>query len=206
MFFYYSRVSTIGQNASRQIENFKAHGHVNAENVYVDKIQGNVPFFERPQAAKLYAKATQNNGESVTIVIDSIDRLGRSLSDIIKSIEVFTAASINLKSLKEGFETMIDGKVNDMSTVAIGVMASISQIERNRIKERQAEGIFIAKASGKFKGRKVGSVQSPKRLLERHPIIVQKLKKNLSIRDIASLTKASTATIMKVKKTMAAMS
>jgi DNA invertase Pin-like site-specific DNA recombinase len=204
MFFYYSRVSTIGQNTSRQIENFKVHGHLTSSNVFIDKIQGNTLFFERPEAVKLYDAVTNVKNTPVTVVIDSIDRLGRNLIDILKTIEIFTANKINLKSLKEGFETLMDGKENPMAKMVISVMGSIAEMERNRIKDRQAEGVSIAKALGKFKGRKVGSVQSKQRLLERHPIIVQKLKKGLSIRDVAEITSSSTTTVNKVKKALAA--
>jgi DNA invertase Pin-like site-specific DNA recombinase len=202
MYYYYSRISTVGQNSSRQIANFKAHGHVDVNNVFIDKIQGNVPFFERTEAVKLFLSITSTNAENRTIVIDSIDRLGRNLIDILKTIEVFTSNGINVKSLKEGFQTLIDGKENPMSRIVISVMGSIAEMERCRIKERQYEGIVIAKAEGKFRGRKIGSVQSNERLLERHPIIVQKLKKGLSIRDVAEITKASTTTINKVKKVL----
>jgi DNA invertase Pin-like site-specific DNA recombinase len=202
MYFYYSRISTIGQNSSRQIVTFKGHGYVTSENVYVDKIQGNVPFLERPEAVKLFEAATTDPSQDKTIVIDSIDRLGRNLIDILKTIELFTSNGINLKSIKEGFETLIDGKENSMAKIAISVMGSIAEMERNRIKERQSEGITIAKAEGKFKGRKVGSIQTNERLLQRHPVIVQKLKKGLSIRDVSEITRASTTTVNKVKKAL----
>jgi len=203
MYFYYSRISTIGQNSSRQLANFKTHGHVTASNVFIDKIQGNIPFFERPEAVKLFEAVTSANGLNKTIVIDSIDRLGRNLIDILKTIEVFSANGINVKSLKEGFETLINGKENPMAKMVCSVMGSIAEMERNRIKERQTEGIIIAKAEGKFKGRKVGSVQSKQRLLERHPIIMQKLKKGFSVRNVAEITASSTTTVMKVKKALA---
>ncbi len=202
MYFYYSRVSTIGQNASRQVESFKTHGHTTSTNVFIDKIQGNIPFFERPEATKLFERATSVKNEPVIIVIDSIDRLGRNLLDILKTIEVFTKNKINLKSLKEGFETLINGKENPMAKMVISVMGSIAEMERNKIKERQSEGITIAKAQGKFKGRKVGSIQSTQRLIERHPIIVQKLKKGFTVRDIVEITGASSTTIIKVKKVL----
>ena len=203
-YYYYSRISTAGQNGSRQIANFKKHGHVSKSNVFVDKIQGNIPFFERDEAVKLFDKVTSNVDKERTIIIDSIDRLGRNLIDILNTIKIFTANKINLKSLKEGFETLLDGgKENPMAKVVISVMGSIAEMERDRIKERQSEGIIIAKANGKFKGRKVGSVQSKEKLLARHPIIVQKLKKGLSVRDVSALTSSSTTTVMKVKKALA---
>lgn len=113
-----------------------------------------------------------------------------------------TSNGINVKSLKEGFETLVGGKVNPMAKIVISVMGSIAEMERNRIKERTEEGIKLAKAQGKYKGRKVGSVQSTDRLLERHPIIVQKLKKGLSVREISKITGKSTAIVMKVKKNL----
>lgn len=201
-YYYYSRTSTVGQNSSRQLENFKAHGHVKAANVFIDKIQGNVPFFQRPAALKLYDSLTSSEGANRTVVIDSIDRLGRNLIDILNTIEVFNNNQINLKSLKEGFETLIDGKENPMSRIVVSVMGSLAQLERERIRSRQQEGILIAKAQGKFKGRKVGSVQTPEKLLARYPVVVQKLKKGLSVRDVSELTTKSTTTVMKVKKAL----
>jgi len=61
---------------------------------------------------------------------------------------------------------------------------------------------LVAKAEGKFKGRKAGSLQTKERLLERHPTIVQKLKKGMSVRDVAEITSASTTTVMKVRKAL----
>jgi DNA invertase Pin-like site-specific DNA recombinase len=167
----------------------------------VDKVQGNVPFLERPEAIKLYDALT-SNPENCTLVVDSIDRLGRNLINVLSTIEMLTQNNINLKSLKEGLETLINGKENPIAKVVISVMGSIAEMERNRIKERTAEGIKIAKANGKFKGRKNGSVQSDEKLLQRHSLIVQKLKKKLVIRDIAEIANCSTTTVIKVKKVM----
>lgn len=196
--YFYSRISTISQNSSRQLENFKKLDGYNPENVFLDKIQGNVPFLERPEASKLFDLVTTIG--NTTIVVDSIDRLGRNLIDILNTIQRLTANGVNVKSIKEGFETLIDGKENPMAKIVISVMGSIAEMERNRIKERTTEGIILAKAKGKYKGRKVGSLQSSERLLERHPIIVQKLKKGLTVREISTITGKSTTTVMKVKK------
>lgn len=203
MYFFYSRVSTVGQNVSRQISNFKLHNGFNPQNLYVDKVQGNVPFLERPEASKLYDRVTEQNSINATIVVDSIDRLGRNLIDILKTIERFTANGINLKSIKEGFETLTeDGKENPTAKIVVSLMGSIAEMHRNIIKERTAEGIQIAKAEGKFKGRKIGSFQSTSRLLERHPVIVKKLNKGLTVREVAEIVGKSTTTVMKVKKVL----
>ncbi|WP_424493185.1 recombinase family protein [Salinimicrobium sp. GXAS 041] len=201
--FFYSRISSVTQSANRQLNNFKKVPGYDSGAVYIDKVQGNVPFLERPEAQKLFDLVTTRQGEEeITVVIDSIDRLGRNLIDVLHTIERFTENNINIQSLKEGFQTLIGGKENPIAKVVVSVMGSIAEMERNRIKERTKEGIEIAKAKGKFKGRKPGSQQSEKRLLERHPIIVQKLKKGLSYREISGITGKSTATIAKVKKVL----
>ena len=163
--------------------------------MFIDKVQGNIPFLERKEAARLFNLVTSKDykNKNITIVVDSVDRLGRNLVNTLQTIELFTSNKISLQSLKEGFETLIDGKENPIAKIVVSVMGSI---------ERTQEGIKIAKAQGKFKGRKIGSTQSDKRLLQRHPVIVEKLKKGLTIRDIASITQESTATVIRVKKTM----
>lgn len=201
MDFYYTRISTINQNANRQIENFKKLSGFDAENLYIDKIDGTIPFLNRPAALELYDEIISNHNDA-TIVVDSIDRLGRNLLDILKTIELFKKNKINLKSIKEGFETIIDGKENIIANIVIAVMGSIAEMEKNRIKERTAEGIKIAQAKGKFKGRKQGSAQSDTKLLERHALTVKHLKKGTAIRDISQITGSSTTTIIKVKKVL----
>ena len=202
MYYFYSRISTAQQNSSRQLENFKSHVGYDVKKVFIEKIQGNVPFFERLEANKMFDEIT-DNPERCTVVVDSIDRLGRNLLNILHTIETFTKNGINLKSLKEGFTTLLDnGEENPMAKLVISVMASIGEMERNRIKTRTAEGIAIGKAMGKFTGRKLGSTQSDEKLLQRHQTIQKKLIKGLTVREVSEITGASSATIIKVKKVM----
>lgn len=202
MYYFYSRISTAQQNSSRQIENFKSHVGYDVKYVFIEKIQGNIPFMQRPEAIKMFDEITTQNNDC-TVVVDSIDRLGRNLLDILHTIELFTQNGINLKSLKEGFSTLLDnGQENPMAKLVISVMGSIGEMERNRIKTRTAEGVAIAKALGKFTGRKLGSNQTDEKLLQRHLTIQKKLSKRLTIREISKITRASSATILKVKKVM----
>lgn len=199
-FYFYSRISSVGQKTQRQTENFKSHEGFHPSYLFIDKIQGNVPFMERPEASKLFDVVTSTDNKAV-VVVDSIDRLGRNLLDVLKTIEVFTSNGISLKSIKEGFTTLLDnGKENPTAKLVISVMGSIAEMERNRIKERTSEGIAIAKAKGLYTGRKLGSVQTTAKLLERHSDIVKKLEKGLTIREISKITGKSTATIQKVKR------
>jgi DNA invertase Pin-like site-specific DNA recombinase len=201
-YYFYSRTSTVLQNSARQIETFKNHEGYDPSRLFVERIQGNVPFMERPEAVKLFDEIT-NKLEPCTVVVDSIDRLGRNLLDILHTIELFTKNKINLKSIKEGFNTLLDnGDVNPMAQLVISCMGSIAEMNRNQIKQRAMEGIKVAQALGKFQGRKIGAVQSDEKLLQRHQTIVKKLQKGMPMRDITQITGSSSATICKVKNVM----
>jgi len=201
-YYFYSRTSTVLQNSARQIETFKNHEGYDPSKLFVERIQGNVPFLERPEAVKLFDEIT-NKSEPCTVVVDSIDRLGRNLLDILHTIELFTKNKINLKSIKEGFNTLLDnGDVNPMAQLVISCMGSIAEMNRNQIKQRAMEGIKVAQALGKFQGRKIGAVQSDEKLLQRHQTIVKKLQKGMPMRDITQITGSSSATICKVKNVM----
>lgn len=148
------------------------------EPLFVDKVSEKVPFLECPQAAKHFDEMTSDSSQSQALVIDSVDRLGRSLINILETIELFSNNNFNIKSIKEGFETLQNGKENPLARMTLSLIGSIAEFERGRLKQRQAEGRTFAKARGKYVGRKVGGVMSDTRLLERQPIIVEKLKKN----------------------------
>lgn len=202
IYYFYSRTSTVLQNSARQIETFKNQDGFESSRLFVERIQGNVPFLERPEAIKMFDEITSQT-ESCTVVVDSICRLGRNLIDILNTIDLFTKNKINLKSIKEGFNTLLDnGDVNPMAQLVISCMGSIAEMNRNQIKMRALEGIKVAQALGKYGGRKVGAVQSDEKLLQRHQTIVKKIQKGVNIRDISAICGASSATIIKVKKVM----
>jgi DNA invertase Pin-like site-specific DNA recombinase len=202
VFYFYSRTSTVLQNSARQVETFKNHEGYDPSRLFVERIQGNVPFLQRPEAIKMFDEITNQKG-ACTVTVDSIDRLGRSLIDILHTIDLFTKNKINLKSIKEGFNTLLDnGEVNPMAQLVISCMGSIAEMNRNQIKTRAMEGIKVAQALGKFQGRKIGAVQTDEKLLQRHQTIVKKLQKGISMRDISEITGSSSATICKVKKVM----
>jgi DNA invertase Pin-like site-specific DNA recombinase len=202
IYYFYSRTSTFLQNSARQIETFKNQEGFDSSKLFMERIQGNVPFMERPEAVKMFDTIT-NQSERCTVVVDSIDRLGRNLIDILHTIDLFTKNKINLKSIKEGFTTLLDnGDVNPMGQLVISCMGSISELNRNQIKQKSLEGIRVAQALGKYQGRKIGATQTDEKLLQRHQTIVKKIQKGVSVRDISAICGASSATIIKVKKVM----
>ena len=202
IYYFYSRTSTVMQNSVTQIESFKSQDGFDSSRLFVERIQGNVPFKERPEAIKMYDEITSQS-ERCTVVVYSIDRLGRNLIDILHTIAMFTKNKINLKSIKEGFNTLLDnGDVNPMAQLVISCMGSIAEMNRNQIKMRALEGVKVAQALGKYHGRKIGATQTDEKLLQRHQTIVKKIQKGVSVRDISAICGASSATIIKVKKVM----
>lgn len=150
--FYYARVSTKDQNLDRQISAFKKLGAAERE-IVTDKESGKDLERKGYQALK-----TTMLRKGDTLVIKSLDRLSRNKSDIKKELEYFKNNGIRVKvidlpttmmELPEGQEWVFD-MVNN---ILIEVLGTITEQERNTIRQRQAEGIRAAKDKGKKLGR-----------------------------------------------------
>jgi len=144
----YLRISTSNQNLERQLLNEKEFDFI-----YIDICSGAVPFKERKQASKLL-----KNKDITHITISEITRLGRNMGNILETIEHFTDNGVNILIENLGLTTLLpNGKPNDTASLVINIMSSIGQYERALLKERTAQGIAIAKAEGKYHGRKRGA-------------------------------------------------
>ena len=142
----YIRVSSLTQNTDRQEEMFKS---LNIDKYFTEKVSGkNIK--DRPQLKKLMEYVREGD----TVIVESISRFGRSLSDLISLIKQLEEKGVQFKSLKEGDidTTSATGKL------VFNIFASLAEFERETIRERQAEGIAIAKEKGKFKGKQKKSV------------------------------------------------
>ena len=200
---FYSRVSSISQKEDRQLNEFKKLEGYTKSKLYLDKCSGSIPFLERPEAFKLWEHVTTSSKDK-TIVVKDISRLGRNTANILKTVEKFTELGICIHSLREGIKTLTpEGKINPIATVVFSVMASISEMERLRIKEAQAEGIANAKMKGVYLKNglnKKGKTQSKETILKNHKDIVRCLELGSTTKDIVKNTGKSTATITKVRK------
>jgi DNA invertase Pin-like site-specific DNA recombinase len=144
----YLRISTSNQNLERQLLNEKEFDFI-----YIDICSGGVPFKDRKQAKELF-----KNKKVTNITINEITRLGRSMSDILQTIQHFTDNGVNILIENLGLTTLLpNGKPNDTASLVINIMSSIGQYERALLKERTRQGIEIAKAKGRYKGRKRGA-------------------------------------------------
>lgn len=151
--YYYARVSSTSQNLSRQIEAFKQDGMTDEHDLVTDKASGKN--LDRPGYQMLKNQLLKTGD---TLVVMSLDRLGRSKDDIKGELQYYKDQGIRVRILdlpttsikvSEDQQWIIDMVDN----LLIEVLASMAQQERLTIRKRQAEGIAIAKAQGKYHGR-----------------------------------------------------
>jgi DNA invertase Pin-like site-specific DNA recombinase len=189
----YIRVSSATQNTIRQTVNANKD-----EQVFIDVVSGVVPFNERNESSKLIQAI--ESGLVNYVSVEAIDRLGRNTYEIQSTIEYFNKMNVTLKVDNLGIESLVNNKINPTFKLISDVLANVSEMERNNSKERQAQGIAIAVAQGKFKGRVKGSVASDSEVLEKYKLVVKTLNNHtdLSLRKIASISGVSLATVQKV--------
>jgi DNA invertase Pin-like site-specific DNA recombinase len=191
----YIRTSTLHQNEARQLA--KQH---EGEKIFVDKVSGTIPFAERPQAQELLNEI--KNGAINYLSVSSIDRLGRSTVNVLQTIEALTNAGVILKVDNLGLESLVNGKENPTFKLIVSVLANISEMERNTLRERQIEGIAEAKKRGVYKGREKGTNDTPEQTLNKYKEVVKHLRMNKPLRDVASRCDVSLGTVQKVKRLM----
>ena len=142
---YYVRVSTKEQNADRQLTAYDK-----ADEIYLDKISGKDT--NRPELQKLL----NNLNAGDIVIVKSLDRLSRNTKDLLELVEVIKIKGADLKVLDfNGMELNTSTPMGEFFLTMIGALA---QLERQNIKQRQAEGIAIAKSKGIYKGRAKGSI------------------------------------------------
>ena len=186
----YVRVSTKEQNTDRQTESeFK---------LYIDQVSGLLPFGERPSAKRLINDIRAGKVNYVTI--HSVDRLGRNVIDMQNQLNWFIENRVQL--FFENIQMNLinpDGNINLISKMIIDLLSSVANLEIESIKERQNQGIRIAKAKGAYKGRQVGAVMKTEAYLKRHKDVISLLKDGLSVSKTSKLTGKAFVTVRKVK-------
>ena len=136
----YIRVSTEHQETARQHE---IMGNYKVDRIFSEQLSG--ANADRPQLRAMLDYVREGD----TLYVEGISRLGRSTRDLLNIIDTLTNKGVTLISHKENIDT-------DTPTgkFMLTVFAALSQLEREQLKQRQREGIEIAKAQGKYTGRK----------------------------------------------------
>lgn len=143
MIYGYARVSSVDQNLDRQTTALNAEG---VQSLFTDKMSGKD--LHRPGFEAL--KDDVQAGDKIVVV--SMDRLSRSLNDLLTTVNHFTEKGVTIRFIKENIEITPDN-VSPISKLLLGIMGAVAEFERNLIRERQREGIELAKKRGVYKGR-----------------------------------------------------
>lgn len=141
MLYGYARVSTEGQCLDRQIDQLTAVG-VSKENIYCEKMTGTKS--NRPKLKALLGAVEKGD----TVIIESLNRLGRSSADLISLMQTFSDMGVTLISLKENLD--FSSAAGKMIAQFLAVLA---EFERATIVERVKEGVAAARARGRIGGR-----------------------------------------------------
>ena len=183
----YVRVSTREQNLERQILAMKEEG-IEDKNIYADQMSGKD--FDRPKYNRLMKKLKPGD----LLVIKSIDRLGRNYTEILEQWRVITKnKKANIKVIDMPLLNTETGH-GDLTGVFISdlvlqILAYVAETERAFIKQRQAEGIAIAKKNGVKFGRE--KLDLPRNFEEYHRLWKDK---KISVREAAKAVGMSTST------------
>ncbi len=136
----YVRVSSEDQNPERQLDG------VEVDKLYVEKVSGKN--LNRPILEELLKYIREGD----TLIVHSMDRLARDLIDLRKLVKELTLGGITIRFVKEGL--VFTGEDTPMANLMLSMMGAFAEFERALIRERQREGIAIAKQKNLYKGRK----------------------------------------------------
>ena len=171
MLIGYARVSTEDQNPDLQLKALKAAG---CTKVFVEKASGAQR--ERPEltAALGYAR----NGD--TLVVWKLDRLARSLRQLIETVEGLEARKVGFRSLTEAIDTTTSG-----GRLVFHIFAALAEFERSIIRERTMAGLAVAKERGARPGRKpsldADDLAAARALLKKGHLTVNEVARRLGV-------------------------
>lgn len=137
----YVRVSTVDQNTDRQLDG------IELDELFTDKASGKDTRRPGLEAAIKHCR----KGDE--LVVHSMDRLARNIVDLRNIVSELNAKGARVRFVKENMTFSSDNS-DPFATLMLNMLGSFAEFERSMILERQREGIAIAKASGKYKGRK----------------------------------------------------
>jgi DNA invertase Pin-like site-specific DNA recombinase len=136
----YIRVSTLDQHTERQLDG------IQVDKTFTDKASGKDT--KRPQLELLMSFVRSGD----TVIVHSMDRLARNQDDLHHIVHTLTSKGVRIEFVKE--HLTFTGEDSPMSKLMLSVMGAIHEFDRAILKERQREGIVLAKKRGAFRGRK----------------------------------------------------
>lgn len=175
----YIRVSTVEQHEDRQVKDLTENAEVSK--VFIDKLSGKDT--NRPQLNAMIDYVREGD----TVVVSEYSRLARSTRDLIDIIETLQNKGVTVISMKEKLDTS-----TPQGEFMLTVFAGIATLERKLMLQRQREGIAIAKANGKYKGR-----QSKQRPENWESLKAMYMSRQITVSDIAKRCDVSRPVVYK---------
>ncbi len=201
----YARVSTLGQDYDRQLCELRAYATRMGYTVvreFSEKISGAKKIAERAALTELLQYVEVNKVDKVLIY--ECSRLSRRAVDFLSVIENLTALRISVYIHQNGLETLLNNRQpNPIANLVLGILAQFNSMERTLIRSRMESGYNHYRQQGGQVGRKQGYKKSDEQLKIDYSKEISLLKKNISLRNISSITGTSVSTLQKVKKKFA---
>ena len=195
---YYMRTSHFLQNIVTQVEQIP-EGAVVFEDAGVS---GRIEFSKRKAGAKLLDEARAGRVRSISVL--SSDRLGRSTSDILATINIAHEHKVPIKLIREGITTLDEkGHITPMTMLMTNLLSTLAEFAYLTQREKILSGVAAAKALGtKYTGRKPGSVEDLSKFLAKPKVIKihTLLKEGIGVRKICRVTESSPNYVYKVKE------
>ncbi|MEV8150156.1 recombinase family protein [Arthrobacter sp. NPDC080073] len=178
----YTRISTAGQDAQLQLDALLAAG-VQKRDVFADVTSGSKTAIERPGMKKLLEYAEADD----TVVVWRVDRLGRSLIDVLNTVNLLRERGVHLRSISDGIDP-----ATSTGRMMLNMLATLAEYERELIVERVNAGIAAARDSGTRFGR---PPINPEVIAEKLAIVADARKRGRTAADAATLVGWSRATL-----------
>lgn len=178
MLFGYARVSTQDQNLNLQIDDLNKAG---CERIFQEKASSAK---ERPQLQKLLDSLREND----TLIVWKLDRLGRSLKELITLVNDFQLKGVGFRSLNDAIDT-----TTAQGRLIFNIFASLAEFERDLIRERTKAGLSAARARGRTGGKPKGLSKEAESKAEAARILYEKKEKTVA--EIGKLLGISRATV-----------
>lgn len=176
MIIGYARVSTQDQNLDLQTDELIKLG---CQKIYQEKVSSGK---ERPQLMKMI----ENLREGDSVMVWKLDRLARSLKELINLVETFRVKKVNFTSIKDSIDTStVQGRL------LLNIFGSLAEFERDTIRERTKAGLSAAKARGRMGGKKKGLSLEAKKKAETAVMLYQQKKSAIEIAGIIGVGRAT---------------
>lgn len=173
--FGYARVSMGSQDLALQLDALKAAG-ISEKDIYIEKISGKLSKAQRPQLIACFKRLQEGD----SLVVWKLDRLGRSVKDLLNLVQELDERKVHFQSLTEIIDTS-----SSTGRLIFHIFAAFCEFERNLIKERTLAGLASARARGVIGGRRYKLSESKQKrlvhLYKKENMPIKEIQKQLGI-------------------------